>query len=105
MSSTTYDHFFGYSETVTKYHHFVDVNKIVRPNHFAAIGNMVRNAGQLPLPFGRRRFFLCAGADVASCCFPHHGQNRALSGMFTWHLIHFITLLLSAPYIAQSAVL
>lgn len=62
MSSTTYDHFFGYSETVTKYHDFVDVNKIVRPNHFAAIGNMVRNAGQLPQPF-----WLGAACGGGSC--------------------------------------
>lgn len=51
MASTTYDHFAGYGETVTKRHHFVDANKIVRPNHFAVICNMVRNAGQLPQPF------------------------------------------------------
>lgn len=39
MASTTYEHFSGYGETVTKRH------------HFASIGNMVRNAGQLPQPF------------------------------------------------------
>lgn len=39
MASTTYEHFSGYGETVTKRH------------HFAVIGNMVRNAGQLPQPF------------------------------------------------------
>ena len=39
MASTTYEHFAGYSETVTKCH------------QFASIGNMVRNAGQLPQPF------------------------------------------------------
>lgn len=62
MRSTTYDHFFGYSETSTKCHHFVDVNKMVRPNHFAAIGNMVRNAGQLPQPF-----WLGAASGGGSC--------------------------------------
>lgn len=51
MASTTYDHFAGYGETVTKNHRSVDVNKIVRPDHFAVLGNMVRNAGQLPQPF------------------------------------------------------
>ena len=51
MASTTYEHFFGYGETVTKRHDFVGVNKIVRPDHFAVLGNMVRNAGQLPQPF------------------------------------------------------
>ena len=35
----------------TTYEHFVDANKIVRPDHFSVIGNMVRNAGQLPQPF------------------------------------------------------
>lgn len=39
MASTTYEHFSGYGETVTKRH------------QFASIGNMVRNAGQLPQPF------------------------------------------------------
>ena len=39
MASTTYEHFSGYGETVTKCH------------QFASIGNMVRNAGQLPQPF------------------------------------------------------
>ena len=49
MASTTYDH-------------FVDVNKIVRPDHFAVIGNMVRNAGQLPQPF-----WLGAACGGGSC--------------------------------------
>ncbi len=45
----------------TTYEHFVDVNKIfaaqeqfrglTKTYHFAVIGNMVRNAGQLPQPF------------------------------------------------------
>lgn len=45
----------------TTYHHFVDTNKmyaaqeqfrdITKTYHFAVIGNMVRNAGQLPQPF------------------------------------------------------
>lgn len=39
MASTTYEHFSWYGETVTKRH------------QFASIGNMVRNAGQLPQPF------------------------------------------------------
>ena len=51
MASTTYKHFFWYGETVKKRHHFVGVSKIVRPDHFSVIGNMVRNAGQLPQPF------------------------------------------------------
>nr|DAH45321.1 MAG TPA: hypothetical protein [Caudoviricetes sp.] len=45
----------------TTYEHFVDVNKmfaaqeqfrgLTKTYHFAVIGNMVRNAGQLPQPF------------------------------------------------------
>ena len=62
MASTTYDHFAGYGETVTKRHHFVDVNKIVRPDLFAVIGSMVRNAGQLPQPF-----WLGAACGGGSC--------------------------------------
>ena len=45
----------------------------------------------LPLPFGRRRFFLCCGAD-SGCFFPHHGQKDAPSGIsFRQHgLTHFM---------------
>lgn len=45
----------------TTYEHFVDVNKmfaaqeqfrgLTKTYYFAVIGNMVRNAGQLPQPF------------------------------------------------------
>lgn len=57
MSSTTYGHIgdltdmFAVQEQfrhATKMVDFVDLNKI---DHFAVIGNMVRNAGQLPQPF------------------------------------------------------
>lgn len=61
MSSTTYDHFAGYGETVTKSHRFVDVNKmyaaqehfreVTKTHHLDAVTAMVRNAGQLPQPF------------------------------------------------------
>ncbi len=50
MASTTYEHFSGYGETVTKRH------------HIASIGNMVRNAGQLPQPF-----WLGAACGGGSC--------------------------------------
>lgn len=63
MSSTTYDHFAGYGETVTKRHHFVDVNKIVsnvQKMHIAIAGK--RNAGQLPQPF-----WLGAACGGGSC--------------------------------------
>ena len=42
---------------------FVDLNKI---NHFAVIGNMVRNAGQLPQPF-----WLGAACGGGSCGAAH----------------------------------
>ena len=72
MASTTYEHPGGVTEMyaaqeqfrsitkmvcarfrdLTKTYHFADVVKMVTFCHrFAAIGNMVRNAGQLPQPF------------------------------------------------------
>ena len=58
MASTTYDHPGGVTDMYAaqeQFRHltkmvydFVDLNKI---DHFAVIGNMVRNAGQLPQPF------------------------------------------------------
>lgn len=70
MSSTTYDDFVGLNKIaqeqfrhvtkmvfarlrgLTKTYHFADVGKMVTFCHrFAVIGNMVRNAGQLPQPF------------------------------------------------------
>ena len=72
MSSTTYDHFAGYGETVTKRHHFVDVNKmyatygrflnLTKTYHLGNIIVMVRNAGQLPQPF-----WLGAACGGGSC--------------------------------------
>ena len=72
MSSTTYEHFVGTNKMytareqfrhatkmvckcfreVTKTYHLGNVNKMVTFCHrFAVLGNMVRNAGQLPQPF------------------------------------------------------
>ena len=72
MASTTYEHFFGYGETVTKRHHFVGVNKmyaaqeqfrritkmvfgrfrdLTKTYHLGGVTVMVRNSGQLPQPF------------------------------------------------------
>lgn len=58
MASTTYEHFVDTSKMYAAQEQFrrvtkmvcdsVDLNKI---DHFAVIGNMVRNAGQLPQPF------------------------------------------------------
>lgn len=48
MASTTYGRFRG----LTKTYHIGNVNKLVTKRHqFAVLGNMVRNAGQLPQPF------------------------------------------------------
>lgn len=55
MASTTYEHFSGYGETVTKRH------------QFASIGNMVRNAGQLPQPFWLGVVRGCGSRSAASC--------------------------------------
>lgn len=48
---------------VTKTYHLGNVNKLVTKRHrFASIGNMVRNAGQLPQPF-----WLGAACGGGSC--------------------------------------
>lgn len=69
MSSTTYEHFVDTNKMyaaqdqfrhVTKMvYDFVGLNKI---DHFASIGNMVRNAGELPQPF-----WLGAACGGGSC--------------------------------------
>ncbi len=74
MASTTYEHFVDANKMyaareqfrhVTKMvYDFVDLNKI---DHFAVIGNMVRNAGQLPQPFWLGA--ACGGGSrSAACC-------------------------------------
>lgn len=59
MASTTYDHFAGDGKMYSTQEQFRDITKMVcarlrgltKTYHFAVIGNMVRNAGQLPQPF------------------------------------------------------
>lgn len=59
MASTTYRHLGDITKMVcarfrgfTKTYHLGNVNKMVTFCHrFAVLGNMVRNAGQLPQPF------------------------------------------------------
>ena len=72
MSSTAYEHFVDTNKMyaaqeqfrhvtkmvcarlrgLTKTYHFGIANKMVtKRHHFASIGNMVRNAGELPQPF------------------------------------------------------
>ena len=83
MASTTYEHFVdtnkmytaqeqfrGITKMVcarlrdlTKTYHLGNVNKMVTKRHqFAVLGNMVRNAGQLPQPF-----WLGAACGGGSC--------------------------------------
>lgn len=52
MASTTYEHFVGTNKMYAAQEQFRDITKLVTKRHqFAVIGNMVRNAGQLPQPF------------------------------------------------------
>ncbi len=52
MASTTYDHPGGVTEMYAAQEQFRDITKMVTFCHrFAVLGNMVRNAGQLPQPF------------------------------------------------------
>ena len=52
MSSTTYDHFAGDGKMYAAQEQLRDITKMVtKRHHFAVLGNMVRNAGQLPQPF------------------------------------------------------
>lgn len=72
MASTTYEHFVDTNKMyatherflgITKTYHLGNVNKLVTFCHrFASIGNMVRNAGQLPQPF-----WLGAACGGGSC--------------------------------------
>lgn len=52
MASTTYEHFVNANKMYAVQEQFRHVTKMVTKCHrFASIGNMVRNAGQLPQPF------------------------------------------------------
>ena len=52
MASTTYRHLGDVTEMFAAQEQFRHVTKMVTKRHqFASIGNMVRNAGQLPQPF------------------------------------------------------
>ena len=52
MASTTYRHLGEVTGMFAAQEQFRDITKMVtKRHHFAAIGNMVRNAGQLPQPF------------------------------------------------------
>ena len=63
MASTTYEHPGGVTEMYAAQEQFRDITKLVTKRHqFASIGNMVRNAGQLPQPF-----WLGAACGGGSC--------------------------------------
>ena len=52
MASTTYRHLGDATEMYTAQEQFRDITKLVTFCHqFTVLGNMVRNAGQLPQPF------------------------------------------------------
>ena len=59
MASTTYKHFVDANKMYAAQEQFRDITKMVcarlrgltKTYHFAVIGTMVRNAGQLPQPF------------------------------------------------------
>ena len=52
MASTTYRHPGDVTEMYATQEQFRDITKLVTKCHqFAMLGNMVRNAGQLPQPF------------------------------------------------------
>ena len=58
MASTTYEHFVDVNKMYAAREQFRDITKMVcdfvdlnKIGHFAVLGNMVRNAGQLPQPF------------------------------------------------------
>lgn len=52
MASTTYRHFGDVTGMYVEQEQFRDITKMVTKRHrFAALGTMVRNAGQLPQPF------------------------------------------------------
>jgi hypothetical protein len=52
MASTTYEHFVDTNKMYAAQEQFREATKLVTKRHqFAVIGNMVRNAGQLPQPF------------------------------------------------------
>lgn len=73
MASSTYDHPGGVTEMYAAREQFRHLTKMVcaclrgltKTYHFAVIGNMVRNAGQLPQPF-----WLGAACGGGSCSFP-----------------------------------
>ena len=62
MASTTYHHFVDTNKMYAAQEQFRHITKMVtKRHHFASIGNMVRNAGQLAQPFWL--FAACGGVS------------------------------------------
>ena len=78
MASTTYEHFADANKMYAAQEQFRDITKMVcarlrgltKTYHFAVIGNMVRNAGQLPQPF-----WLGAACGGGSCSLSASGAR------------------------------
>ena len=69
MASTTYEHPGGVTEMYAAQEQFRDITKMVTKRHrFAVLGNMVRNAGQLPQPFWLRGLACGGGSRSAARC-------------------------------------
>lgn len=63
MASTTYEYFVDTNKMYAAQEQFRHITKMVTKRHqFAVLGNMVRNAGQLPQPF-----WLGAACGGGSC--------------------------------------
>ena len=65
---TTYEHFVDTNKMYATQEQFRDVTKMVtKRHHFAVLGNMVRNAGQLPQPFWLGSAYGGGSCSAARC--------------------------------------
>ena len=75
MASTTYKHFVDANKLYAAQEQFRDITKMVcarlrgltKTYHFAVIGTMVRNAGQLPQPFWLGAAYGGGSCSAARC--------------------------------------
>ena len=75
MASTTYEYFVDTNKMYAAQEQFRDITKMVcarfrdltKTYHFAVIGNMVRNAGQLPQPFWIDAIYGGGSRSAARC--------------------------------------
>lgn len=68
MASTTYEHFVDTNKMYVAQEQFREVTKMVTFCHrFAVIGNMVRNAGELPQPFWLGAAYGGGSCSAARC--------------------------------------